>query len=357
MKVPLMMPVITEEMKVAARTALENEKLVLGESVYKFEEAFAAYTGTKHAVSTNSGTMALALGLHAVGVSRNDKVICPSMSFVATANSILHNNAHPTFVDVEDDTGNIDVGLVKIRDEKAILPVHLYGNMCDMDALRAIRETSGVPIVEDAAEAHGGMFRGKKAGNLGDIGCFSFYTTKNMTVGGDGGIITTNNEEWAEHIRKVANCGRKTKYEHDVLGYTARLNTINAAIGLVQLKHLDSWNENRRRAASIYSKLLPDDVQLTYGDGCAYYTYTMKLVDERARDALAEKLSQKDVGTGVYFPIPMHLQPLYRTRYGYSEGMCPVSESFAKKIISLPMFSTITEDQARYVAECVNEVL
>lgn len=252
MGIPIMRPVITKEMIEAAATALENEKLVLGESVYQFEKKFAEYCGTKYAVSTSSGTNALALALKAVGVGKNDKVLTTTMSFIATGNSILHNNAKPSFVDCNEKDGNIDTSRIRMKGEKAILPVHLYGNVADMKDIQDMKGEA--KVIEDAAEAHGATYNGKKAGNLGDLGCFSFYTTKNMTVGGDGGMVTTNNEEYASLIRKYCDCGRTSKYEHDVIGFTARLNSVNAAIGLVQLRHLDEWNRKRKAIASIYQK-------------------------------------------------------------------------------------------------------
>ena len=301
--------------------------------------------------------MALMLAQIALGVKKGDKVSCPALSFIATANSILHNGAEPVFFDISSRDGNIDMAKVKHKGEKAIIPVHLYGNMCDMDALAEYKRKNNVAIIEDAAEAHGAIYKGKKAGSFGDIGCFSFYSTKNMTVGGDGGMMTADNEETAKKLRKLTDCGRKTKYEHDVLGYTARLNTINAAIGIVQLKRLEEWNKARRGAAAAYSKNLPKEIQLQYKEGCAYYTYTIRLKDEKQRDMAAAHLEKEGIMTGVYFPIPMHLQPIYRERYGYKEGRYPVSEKFSKEILSLPLFVGIKDEQIKLICEKVNEAI
>lgn len=355
MTIPIMKPVMNKEMEEAAIDVLENEKLVLGESVYKFEKKFAEYIGTKYAVSTSSGTMALFLALNAAGIKK-DNVITTTMSFIATANAILHNNSNPVFCDINEKTGNIDVSKIMPKDAKAIIPVHLYGNVCDMDRIMELKENSktDLVVIEDACQAHGATYNQKKAGSFGDAGCFSFYSTKNMTVGGDGGIVTTNNEEIANSIRKLTDCGRISRYEHDVIGYTARLNTVNAAIGLVQLKFLDLWNKKRRKIAEIYKENLTPEIQLDYNSGCVYYTYTIKL---RNRDSVAKHLEKNGIQTGIYFPIPIHLQPVYKKLFNYEEGAFPAAERFSKEILSLPMFPEMKEDEARLVCEKVNEAL
>lgn len=352
--IPIMRPIINQEMLDAATASLQNEKLVLGESVYTFEKKFAEYTGTKYAVSTNSGTMALMLALKAAGVSQGDKVLTSTMSFIATANSIVHNNAIPVFGDINPSSGNIAASSIAVKNEKVILPVHLYGNISDVDSLRKIKEEHNMIMVEDAAQAHGATHKGKKAGSLGDMGCFSFYSTKNMTVGGDGGIITTDNEEYVKLIRKYTDCGRKSKYEHDVVGYTARLNTVNAAIALVQLKYLDQWNERRKEIAKIYSARIPKEIQLSYGEGCVYYTYTIKTPK---KEQVSQHLKENDIQTGVYFPLPQHLQPIYKEMFGYRGGEFPLAEQFSQEILSLPMFAGMTDEQANFVAEKVTEAV
>ena len=355
MKIPIMKPIINREMQNAAVEALKTEQLVMGDSVFKFEEAFADYIGTKYAISTSSGTNALSLALCCLGIGNSDKVITSPMSFIATSNAILHNNAVPYFTDIKLDSGNIDISTVDFRDASAILPVHLYGNIIDdMEKLLKIKEKYNLFFIEDVAQAHGATFKNKKAGSFGDAGCFSFYSTKNMTVGGDGGMITTNNKKLYNDLRKITNCGRKSKYVHDILGYTARLNSVNAAIGLVQLKYIDIWNDNRRRAAKIYSEILPKNVQLKYEPGSVYYTYTIKT---SKRDLISEHLSNNKIGNGVYYPIPIPLQPLYKNLYGYKNKDFERVKTFCDQVLSLPMFPDISEQEVKFVCEKVNEVI
>ena len=358
MKIPLFNPIFNKEMKEAALAALENEFFVQGESVKKFEEAFAKYIGTKYAVSTSSGTNALFLSLAALEVKSQDRIITTPMSFIATSNAILHANGLPVFSDIEEASGNINANNIKITNEKGIIPVHLYGNPCDMDKILALKESNkDFFVVEDACQAHGASYKGKKAGSIGDVGCFSFYSTKNMTVGGDGGMVTTTNEELASKIKKLTNCGRISKYEHDIIGYTARLNTLNAAIGLVQLKYLDKWNEQRRAAAKIYKQNLPKEILLKeYGDP-SYYTFTIKASTNEQREKIMQTLTTNEIESGIYFPIPIHLQPVYKNLFNYKEGSFPITENFTKHILSIPIFPGITNDQIKLICEKINEVL
>ncbi len=351
--IPLTKPEINEEMKNAAMSAMENEHFVLGESVFKFEEEFASYIGTKYAVAVNSGTSALMLALRALGIKENDKVIVPTNSFIATANSVLMNNARPVFADINAKDGGIDISSVKnTENAKGIVPVHIYGNPCDMDELSDFAQKKGLFIVEDACQAHGAEFNGKKAGSLSDAGCFSFYSTKNMTVCGDGGMITTNNEDLKNMLVTLRNCGRVSQYEHCILGYTMRLNTINAAIGRVQLKYLDEWNEKRRKTAKIYLKNLPEDMTLAENKKgkSAYHLFVIK---SEHRDALADHLKKNGILTGVHYPIPMHQQPLYKSM-SYNVPL-PRSEEFSKKILSIPMYPSIKKDDVLFVCEKINE--
>ena len=234
MKIPFFVQEFTEEMEEAAIHALRNESFVGGESVSKFEEEFARYTGTKYAVSVNSGNSALQISLMALGIGHKSKVITPTNSFIASANCIRMTNAEPILTDIDMKDGGID--LANNNDVvNAIIPVHIYGNPCNFDSVKLFSEEQNIPIIEDACQAHGAEYKGKKVGSLGDVGCFSFYPTKNMTVGGDGGMTTTDNEEIALKIKSIRDNGRKTKNEFDKLGFTMRLNTVNAAIGRIQL--------------------------------------------------------------------------------------------------------------------------
>jgi perosamine synthetase len=351
--IPLMKPIFTKEMKNAAVKALEDERFVLGESVYKFEEKFAKYIGTKHAVSASSGTAALQLSLIALNMASGDKVITTPMSFIATSNSIIHAGGIPVFSDIDGSTGNLDTKKIKPKDEKGIIPVHLYGQPCDMDGISGFME-EGLFVVEDACQAHGATYKGKKAGSMGHAGCFSFYPSKNMMVAGDGGMITTDIDEVAERAIRLRDCGRKGRYEHDLVGFTYRLNTINAAIGLVQLRYIDEWNKKRQNIADVYGQHLPEEMLLGENPNSksVYHVFVVKADD---RDGLADHLKSKGIETGVHYPIPIHLQPAYAGREGYFEGAFPKAEAFSKKILSLPMFPEMKKDEVKIVAEAVQE--
>jgi perosamine synthetase len=355
MNVSLSKPLFTEEMKEAAIDALENEFFVMGEGVYKFEEEFARYIGTKYAIAVNSGTFALASSLIARKVEKNDKILTTPMSFIATANSVIHAGGIPIFLDIEEDTGNINPNRIEDipKDIKGIIPVHLYGNPCDIDKIMEFKE-EGLFVIEDACQAHGAVYEGRKVGSIGDVGCFSFYSVKNMTVCGDGGMATTNNEEIAEKIRILRDCGRISKYEHAMIGYTARLNTVNAAIGRVQLKHLDEWNEKRRFVARVYQKNLPNEVLLRENGISVYHIFAIR---SKKRDEIIQHLNENGIGTGVHYPIPIHLQPIYKKLFGYKEWSFPISEQFSREVVSLPMFPEITKDEVKFVCENVLEVI
>ena len=252
--IPQAKPEMDQEMIDAAVSALQNERLVMGESVFKFEEAFAKYIGVKRAVSVSSGTDALILALIAMDC-RGKEVVTTPFSFIATANSIMHAHGLPRFCDASAKDYNLDVSKLPAtigKNTKAIMPVHLFGHPCDMSEIDDLARERGVGIIEDACQAHGSAYKGRKTGALGDVGCFSFYPTKNMHVGGDGGMVTTDNDDLADLVAKLRDCGRTTRYSHDVKGFTSRLNTANAAIGLIQLKRLDKWNDRRRAIARRY---------------------------------------------------------------------------------------------------------
>ncbi len=362
-KIHLAMPVIDEEMIDAAVNALQNEKLVMGESVFKFEEEFARYIGTKEAVSTNSGTMALFLSVVGASLKSEEKVITPPFTFIATSNAVLHANRIPVFADIDLDTYLLDPKKTEevLKEEKvgAIIPVHLYGKPAEMNKFMELKEKYGVTIIEDCAQAHGAIYYGKKVGSIGDFGAFSFYSIKNMTVGGDGGMVTLNDEDIAEKLRSIRDCGRKTKYEHIYVGYTARLNTVNAAIGRVQLRKLDSWNRRRREIADIYRRHLQDveEIVLPPGDDDSQSVYHLFVIRTKKgeREDLREYLAKNGVETGIHYPIPNHLQPVYRELFSYKEGDFPNSEIAAKNVLSLPMHPMLHHDDVKFVAEKIRE--
>jgi len=351
MKIPFFVQEFTNEMKEAAIDALRNESFVNGESVSKFEEEFARYIGTKYAVSVNSGNSALQISLMALGISADSKVATPTNSFIASANCIRMTNAQPILTDIDARDGGIDVGSIKEKVD-AVIPVHIYGNPCDFDSVKTFAEEQKIPIIEDACQAHGATYKNKKVGGLSDVGCFSFYPTKNMTVGGDGGMSTTNNEEVAEKIRSIRDNGRKTRNEFDKLGFTMRLNTVNAAIGRIQLKHLDEKNSRRREIVSIYKENLIEDCILPENEN-GKSVYHQIVIQHENRDKIREELTNDDIGSAIYYEKPIHLQPLY-LEYDYK---LPNSEKFAKEVLSLPSYPSLTNDQLLEISERVNKVI
>ena len=351
MKIPFFVQEFTDEMEEAAIHALRNESFVGGESVSKFEEEFAKYTGTKYAASISSGNGALQISLMALGIGESHKVITPTNSFIASANCIRMTNAKPVLTDIDTNDGGIDLSNNK-DSVNAIIPVHIYGNPCDFDTVKSFAEEQNIPIIEDACQAHGAEYKGKKVGNLGDIGCFSFYPTKNMTVGGDGGMTTTDDEEIVSKIKSIRDNGRKTKNEFDKLGFTMRLNTVNAAIGRVQLKHLDEKTARRREIVSIYRKNLVQDCILPENkDGKSVYHQIV--IKHKKRDDIRKELTNNEIGSAIYYETPIHMQPIYQ-EFGYK---LPNSEKFSKEIMSLPSYPQLTDEQALEICEHVNKVI
>ena len=351
MKIPFFVQEFTSEMEEAAIHALRNESFVGGESVSKFEVEFAEYTGVKHAVSASSGNSALQISLMALRIADNSKVVTPTNSFIASANCIRMTNAHPILADIDLKDGGIDVsGITQSVD--AIIPVHIYGNPCNFDSVKTFAEEQKIPIVEDACQAHGAVYKNRKVGSLSDVGCFSFYPTKNMTVGGDGGMTTTNNEEIAQKISSIRDNGRKTKNEFDKLGFTMRLNTVNAAIGRIQLKHLDEKNSRRREIVSIYKKNLVEDCILPENEN-GKSVYHQIVIRHSKRNEIRKGLADNDIGSAIYYETPIHLQPIYQ-EYGYK---LPNSEKFSKEVMSLPSYPLLTDEQILVICEHVNKII
>ena len=351
MKIPFFVQEFTAEMEEAAIHALRNESFVGGESVSKFEEEFAEYIGTKYAVSVSSGNAALQISLMALGISDDSKVITQTNSFIASANCIRMTNAKPILSDIDVNDRGINLNGITEKVD-AIIPVHIYGNPCNFDSVKSFAEEQKIPIVEDACQAHGAIYKNQKVGSLSEVGCFSFYPTKNMTVGGDGGMTTTDNEETAQKIKSIRDNGRKTKNEFDRLGFTMRLNTVNAAIGRVQLRHLDEKNSRRREIVSIYRKNLSDDCILPENkDGKSVY-HQIVLKHEK-RDDIRKELTDNDIGSAIYYEKPIHQQPIYE-EYGYK---LPNSEKFSQEILSLPSYPLLTDDQALKICDHVNKII
>lgn len=346
--IPFFEPYVTEPMLEAVSDALRNEKLVMGESVFKFEQEFARYVGVRHAVSVNSGNSALFLSLSALGIGPGKRAATSTNSFIASASSISATGAEPVLCDIDKDTGNIDIGTCP-REPDALVPVHIYGNPCDWDAVRARADELGIPIVEDACQAHGAEWRGRKVGSLGAVGCFSFYTTKNMSVLGDGGMITTDDEDLAAALASMRDNGRASPTEHDRLGYTMRLNTANAAAGRVSLRALDANNARRREIASAYRKRRPD-LFLQAGEGAVFHQIVAK---HPRRDEIRAALERAGIGTATHYPTPIHKQPLYRD----ARLSLPVAERFAEQVLSLPSFPQLSTEQVGRVSDCLAEAI
>lgn len=359
--IPIAKPLIGEEEKKAVLQVLESGNLAQGSKVKQFEESFASYVGAEHAVATSSGTAALHLALLAAGIGKGDEVITSPFSFVASANAILYCGAKPVFADIDPKTFNIDAEKIKekiTRRAKAVLAVHLYGQACEMDAISEICEDHRLKFVEDACQAHGAEYKGRKAGSFGDCAAFSFYPTKNMTTG-EGGMITTNDVKIEEKARLLREHGSKVRYYHEVLGYNYRMTEIAAAIGTEQLKKLDAMNEKRIRNAELLASGVKKNAGLeapyvSPGAKHVFHQYTIRVKKEYgiSRDELAERLSKKGVGTGIYYPLPIHKQKLYK-KLGYKDKL-PAAEKAAKEVLSLPVHAGVGEDEINQIVSCLS---
>ncbi|RLI46221.1 erythromycin biosynthesis sensory transduction protein eryC1 [Candidatus Bathyarchaeota archaeon] len=344
---------MSQDIKDAVCEALDSGWYILGEMVAQFERKFADFCGVKNAVCVSSGTASIFLSLLALGVEPGDEVIAPSFSFMATASPILHIGAKPIFVDITPRTYTLDPNEVEkklSKRTKAIIPVHLYGHPADMDSILEIAEKNNLFVLEDACQAHGAKYKGRKVGGIGHVACFSFYPSKNMTVCGDGGIVTTDDEEVAEKIRRLRNHGRRAKYVHETLGYNLRFNEIQAAIGLKQLEKLPSWNENRRKIAHAYNESLNDLVITPIEERWAKHVYHMYVIRTEKRDALQEFLKKHGISTGIHYPIPIHKQPAVSEIVDSNLTLKNTEES-AATVLSLPMYPQLTQSEVEYVCE------
>ncbi len=334
----------------------ESKHFVLGEHLSRFEEESAKYLGAKFAIGLASGTDALYLALVALGIGSGDEVITTPFSFFATASCIARTGARPVFVDIDPATFNLDPEKIKskiTRRTKAILPVHLFGLSCNMEAIMKIAAKHSLAVVEDAAQAFGAEFQGKKVGTIGTAGCFSFYPTKNLGAAGDGGMLTTSSKEMAEKIRLLRDHGAPKKYYHTLVGLNSRLDEIQAAILRIKLKRLDHWNQKRIGHAKHYQQglqNLPLELPVTPENTKPIF-HLYSVMAER-RDALMSFLTKKEIGCGAYYPLPLHLQPCFKS-LGYKKGDFPVSESTADKILSLPMYPELSVKSVDTVIEAV----
>lgn len=354
---------IKPEIDAAIDRVVASGRFILGPEVKAFEEEVAAYCGVQHAIGVASGTDALLLSLRALGIGPGDKVIVPSFTFFATAGVVHNVGAIPVFADIDPETFNLNPADIRRILEssspdstdsvvKAIIPVHLYGQPADMDEIIAIAEEYNLYVIEDAAQAIGAEYRARKAGTIGDLGCFSFFPTKNLGAYGDGGMVVTNDGELAERVRILRVHGSKPKYYHHIVGTNSRLDAIQAAILRAKLPHLDDWATARRNIAERYDHLLaevpgvvtphrPDD--RTH----VFHQYTIRVLGGK-RDALQHYLKGQGIGTQIYYPLPLHLQECFQP-LGYKEGDLPESERASREVLSLPMFPELTDEEQEYV--------
>jgi len=349
---------IKDEIDRAIQNVLNNTSFIMGEELKKFEVEFAQFCDVKSAIGVANGSDALILALKACGISKGDEVITVPHTFIATTEAISNVGGQVIFVDIDPKTYTIDVSKIeeKINDKtKAIIPVHLYGQPADMDPIIRLAKKYNLKIIEDAAQAHGAEYKEEKVGSIGDVGCFSFYPGKNLGAYGDAGIVVTNNEEIAEKVKLFRNHGRITKkYEHEIEGYSSRLDNLQAAILRVKLRHLNKWNDLRRRNAKKYNKLLNniDNVIVPYEADYAKHVYHLYVIRTENRDKLREELKSNNITTGIHYPIPLHLQSAYNY-LGYKEGDFPITEEYSKEILSLPMFAELSDRQIDEIVKLI----
>lgn len=347
---------LRSEIESAVRDVLDSRQFILGPRGAELEKAIAAALGAKHGIGCASGSDALYLVFAALGIGPGDKVITAPFTFFASAGSISRTGAKPVFADIDPQTLQIDPASVRkavTRNTKAILPVHLFGLCADMDAIA--RAAGNIPIVEDAAQAYGAGIRGRKAGAMGLAGCLSFYPTKNLGAAGDAGMVVTSDAALAEEIRLLRVHGSKGRYRHDEIGINSRLDEIQAAILLVKLKYIDRWNEARIRIARRYDEELKGlPVRTPFAPAGYRHTYHLYTIRTEKRDALAAFLGGRGIGTGVYYPIPMHLQPCYAS-LGHKPGDFPNAEKASAEVLSLPMYPEMAEEACSNVIQAVRE--
>lgn len=354
---------IKPEIDAAIARVLESSQFVLGAEVTAFEQEFAAYCGTRECIALNSGTSALHLALLAAGIGPGDEVITVPFTFIASVAAIGYTGARAVFVDINPSSFTLDPAAIEkaiTARTRAILPVHLYGQTADMDPIKDVARKHGLAVIEDAAQAHGAKYKGKPAGSIGDIGCFSFYPTKNLGAYGEGGAVTTNNPEYAGKIRSLRDWGQDRKYHHVVRAFNYRMEGLQGAILRVKLRHLESWTEARRAHAAEYDRLLAgsglETPKQIPGARHVYHVYTVR---SDSRDALQARLQAEGIQTGVHYPVSAHLQPAFAD-LGYGVGAFPASETASRQVLSLPLYPELSApavaEVCRAVKKAVSEV-
>lgn len=351
---------LQKEMDEAVLKVMQKGSFILGENVREFEREFASYIGAKYGLGVGSGTDALHIALEALGIGPKDEVITVSHTFVATAYSIIHAGTTPVFVDIDPETYTINPELIEkaiTPKTKAILPVHLYGQPANMTNIMEIAKKHNLRVVEDVAQAHGAKFQGQTVGTFGDIGCFSFYPGKNLGAYGDGGLIVTNDEAVAEKVRMLREYGQKAKYHHEIVGYNSRLDEMQAAILRIKLRHLEAWNENRRRNAKLYDEQLSDlPMSITTPKVAKDRThvYHLYVIRAKQRQLLQDFLSQVQISTGIHYPIPVHKQPACVNIVKQGSKLT-ITEQIVGEILSLPMFPELKQEEIQFVCDNIKK--
>jgi dTDP-4-amino-4,6-dideoxygalactose transaminase len=360
MKIPLSKPYVDEEIKQKVLEVIDSGQYILGGQCKPFEAEFAKFIGTKHAVLTSSGTSALFLSLKAMGIGPGDEVLVPSLTAFPTIEPVFHMGAQPVFIDIDEffgvDVKHIEKAIVSGKKKvKAIIPVHLYGQPVDLDPILGLAKRHGTLVLEDCCQAHGAKYKGNRVGSMGAAAAFSFYPSKNLTVFGDGGVVVTNDDTIATTCRMLRDHGRREKYEHELVGYNLRFNEIQAAVGRLQLKRLDGFNDSRRQLARWYDEGLAGTPVVTprvrEGAEAVFHLY---VIQTDKRDALADYLKDKGVQTGMHYPIPNHQQAAVKNTIG-PQPKLERTEAAAGRILSLPMYPELKKDQVDYVCAAVNE--
>lgn len=352
---------LRQELMAAIESVMDSQQFVMGPEVKNLEDEVAAYSRVKHAIGCASGSDALLLALMALDLKSGDEVITSAFTFFATGSAIARLGARPVFVDINPQTFNIDADKVEAAitsRTRAIIPVHIYGQCADMDPLMKIGERLGLPVIEDAAQAIGALDRDRRAGSIGAMGCFSFYPSKNLGAAGDAGMLTTNDDALAARLRKLRVHGAATEYHHDEIGINSRLDSLQATVLRVKLKHLDDWSEARRRKAARYGELLQEAdlaCQVTppftrTEASHIFHQYIIRV--PRYRDSMMKHLIENGVSTRVYYPVPLHLQPCF-SYLGHREGDLPETESATSETMALPCFPELTDEEQRYVVDTI----
>jgi dTDP-4-amino-4,6-dideoxygalactose transaminase len=351
---------IRDEVLTAIERVLESGQFILGPEVTSFEQEFAAFCHVRHAVAVGSGTSALHLAFLAAGVGPGDEVITVPFTFVSTVAAIQYTGARPVLVDVNEHDYTMRADAVEAAltpRTKAIVPVHLYGQTADMATLGPLAQRHGLAVIEDAAQAHGAEDRGRRAGSMGHLACFSFYPAKNLGAYGEGGVVVTDDAAYAERLRVLRNCGQTEKYVHPVRGYNSRLEEIQAAVLRVKLRHLEDWTEARRSRAGLYDKLLAGSrVVPPLARADARHVYHLYAIRTPGRDVCRRRLAEAGIQTGVHYPVPVHLQTGYAD-LGYGAGAFPVSERLAREVLSLPMYPELEDTQVEIISRAVRTIV